>query len=1063
MLSNIVRWVIDRRWLVIIATVLLSLWTLRTVPQMPLDVFPPFAPPQVEIETESPGLAPEEVESLVTLPLESALNGMPGVTDVRSSSATGISVVKVVFEWGTDIFQARQLVTERLQQAQGQLPEGVEVPRVAPPSSPIGTILKFALTIDPAAKPAADSSEPTSLMELRNIVDWKITNQLLAVPGVSQVTAYGGEVRQFQVLVDPAKLTAFNVSLEQVREAAAAANVNAPGGYLITPDRETLIRGLGRIESIEDLRNSVVVSRQGTPVRLSDVADVKIGAGVKRGDGSLNGKPAVVVMVNKQPQADTPTVTRAVEAAMADIKAGLPQDVKVDVTFRQESYIASSVDNVRSALFEGSLIVAAILIPFLMNWRTLTVCLLDFFLTLLFALLVCHWLGLGLNTMTLGGLAVAIGTAVDDAIVYGENTYRRLRENRFSESPEAPLDIIFEGSQEVRESLLGAMLIGIVVFSPIFTLAGVEGRIFTPMGIAYLVVVLVSSLESLLVSPALCAILLPHGRMTADEPQVARFFKRRYQPLLLFSMRRSTVVLVFAGAAMMASLIVVPNLGRSFLPEFQEQTLVNTMTLYPGTSLEATNRAGYALEMALQEDPRFTYVQTRSGRAPGDGDAGGVNFAHVDVTFSQEGLKNRAASVEKLREEFAKLPGVASGIGGFISHRMDEVLSGVRSQIAIKVFGPDLEELRSLGQQIETQMQRVEGIVDLQLEPQMPIDQIQIEFDRQAAARYGLTVGHLADVVETALNGRVVSQVLENQQTYDLVVWLQASARNSFNTIENLLIDKPDGGKVPLSQVARVRNGTGPNTINRENVSRRIVVSANVGGRDLRSVVNEIRDRVNQSISLPSGYFIQYGGQFEAEERATQNILVYSLIAAVIITVLMYLSVKSIASTAMIMINLPIALIGGVISVVLTGGVISVASLVGFVTLFGVATRNGLLLVDNYNTKFAQGMPLKETLVKGSMERLNAILMTALTSALGLFPLVISGGPGREILQPLSIVVLGGLFTSTALTLLIIPALYARFGKHLVPRHLRSATSTAAEAEENPSPDAPPSVKPAEI
>jgi CzcA family heavy metal efflux pump len=1061
MLSTIVRWVIDRRWLVVIATVLLTLWTLRTVPQMPLDVFPPFAPPQVEIETESPGLAPEEVESLVTLPLESALNGMPGVTDVRSASATGISVVKVVFEWGTDIFQARQLVTERLQQAQGKLPEGVEVPRIAPPSSPIGTILKFALTIDPAATPAANTPEPTSMMELRNIVDWKITNQLLAVPGVSQVTAYGGEIRQFQVLVDPAKLTAFDVSLEQVREAAAAANVNAPGGYLITPDRETLIRGLGRIESIEDLRNSVVVSRQGTPVRLSDVADVKIGAGVKRGDGSLNGKPAVIVMVNKQPQVDTPTVTRAVEAAMAEIKAGLPQDVKVDVTFRQESYIASSVDNVRSALLEGSLIVAAILIPFLMNWRTLTVCLLDFFLTLLFALLVCHWLGLGLNTMTLGGLAVAIGTAVDDAIVYGENTYRRLRENRFSDNPEPPLDIIFEGSQEVRESLLGAMLIGIVVFSPIFTLAGVEGRIFTPMGIAYLVVVLVSSLESLLVSPALCAILLPHGHMTADEPPVARFFKRRYQPLLLFSMRRSTVVLVLAGAAMMASLVIVPNLGRSFLPEFQEQTLVNTMTLYPGTSLEATNRAGYALEMALKDDPRFTYVQTRSGRAPGDGDAGGVNFAHVDVTFSQEGLKNRAASVEKLRQEFAKLPGVASGIGGFISHRMDEVLSGVRSQIAIKVFGPDLEELRSLGQQIETQMQRVEGIVDLQLEPQMPIDQIQIEFDRQAAARYGLTVGHLADVVETALNGRVVSQVLENQQTYDLVVWLQPSARSSFNTIENLLIDKPDGGKVPLSQVARVRNGTGPNTINRENVSRRIVVSANVSGRDLRSVVNEIRDRVNQSITLPSGYFIQYGGQFEAEERATQNILVYSIIAAVIITVLMYLSVKSIASTAMIMINLPIGLIGGVISVVLTGGVISVASLVGFVTLFGVATRNGLLLVDNYNTKFAQGIPLKETLVKGSMERLNAILMTALTSALGLFPLVISGGPGREILQPLSIVVLGGLFTSTALTLLIIPALYARFGKHLIPKHLRAIATTEVDTEAHPV-DTPP-VRPAEI
>lgn len=1024
MLSAIVRAVIARRWLVLLATLLLTFWTIVTIPQMPLDVFPPFAPPQVEIETEAPGLAPEEVESLVTLPIESAINGTPGVTDVRSSSAAGVSVVRVVFGWGTDIFQARQLVTERLQQAQSKLPTGVEIPRIAPTSSPIGTILKVAFTVDP-------DSQDMDLMEVRRLVDWQVTNRLLAVPGVSQVAVYGGEVRQYQVLVDPAKLKAFDVSLEQVTAAAAAANVNAPGGYLIDADREKLIRGIGRIESISDLKQSVIESRRGTPVRLAEVAEVKIGAAVKRGDGSLNGQEAVVLMVNKQPVADTPTVTRAVAAALEEVKAGLPPSVTMSITFRQEDYIAASVDNVRSALVEGSLIVAAILIPFLMNWRTLTVCLLDFFLTLLFALLVLHWLGLGLNTMTLGGLAVAIGTAVDDAIVYGENTYRNLRENKFSEHPRPALEIIFEGSQEVRESLIGATLIGIVVFSPIFTLSGVEGRIFTPMGIAYLVVVVVSSLESLLVSPALCAILLPHGRMTAAEPWLARWFKRRYQPVLLFSMRRSTWVMLLAAAAMAAALVVVPSFGRSFLPEFQEQTLVNTLTLYPGTSLEATNRAAFALEESLKGDPRFTYIQTRSGRAPNDGDAGGVNFAHVDVELSEKGLADRPASIEKLRQEFAKLPGVAPGIGGFISHRMDEVLSGVRSQIAVKIFGPDLEQLRRIGQQVDTQMQTVLGIVDLQLEPQVPIDQIQIVFDREAAARYGLSVGNLAETIETALNGRVVSQVLEDQQTFDLVVWLEPSARNNLVTIENLLIDKPNGERIPLSQVARIRKGTGPNTINRENVSRRIVVSANVEGRDLRSVVNEIQARVKQNVSLPAGYFIHYGGQFEAEERATQNILVFGVIAAVVITVLMYLSVKSIASTVMIMINLPIALIGGVVSVALTGGVISVASLVGFVTLFGVATRNGLLLVDNYNTKFAEGMPLRELLIKGSMERLNAILMTALTSALGLAPLVLVGGPGKEILQPLAIVVLGGLFTSTALTLMVLPALYARFGKHL--------------------------------
>ncbi|MBD1859656.1 MULTISPECIES: efflux RND transporter permease subunit [Leptolyngbya] len=1025
MLSSIVRWAIARRWVVVLGAIIVTLWTVRAIPQMPLDVFPPFAPPQVEIETESPGLAPEEVESLVTLPIESTVNGTPGVTAVRSASAPGISVVKVIFDWGTDIFQARQLVTERLQQVQTKLPEGIETPRISPISSPIGTILKVAFTIEPGAQ--------TSMMDVRRFIDWQVTNRLLAVPGVSQVTAYGGEVRQYQVLVDPAQLKAFDVSLEQVTQAAAAANLNAPGGYLITPDQEKLIRGIGRIESIEDLEKSVITSRKGTPVRLADVAEVKIGAALKRGDGSVNGQPAVIVMINKQPQADTPTVTRAVEAAIEELKAGLPKGVNVAVTFRQDDYIAASVDNVRSALVEGSVIVAAILIPFLMNWRTLAVCLLDFFLTLLFALLVCSWLGLGLNTMTLGGLAVAIGTAVDDAIVYGENTYRNLRENRLSAHPRPMMEVIYEGSQEVRESLIGATLIGAVVFSPIFTLSGVEGRIFTPMGIAYLIVVVVSSLESLVLSPALCAILLPQGRLQEKEPWVARACKRFYHPLLRFAMRRSVLILSLSAALLVISLSIVPTLGRQFLPEFQEQTLVNTLTLYPGTSLEVTNRAGFALEEALKTDPRFNYIQTRSGRAPGDGDAGGVNFAHLDVDLSEKGLADRPAAINKLREEFAKLPGVATGIGGFISHRMDEVLSGVRSQIAVKIFGADLEQLRTIGQQIEAQMQAIPGIVDLQLEPQVPINQVQIVLNRDAAAREGLSIGQLATTIETALNGHVVSQVLEAQQTFDLVVWLKPEARDNLSTIENLLIDKPSGGKIPLAQVATIRNGTGPNTINREKVSRLIVVSANVSGRDLRSTVNEIQAKIKQNVSIPSGYFVQYGGQFEAEERATQNILVFSAIAFVIICILMYLSVKSIASTAMIMINLPIGLVGGVIAVALTGGVISVASLVGFVTLFGVATRNGLLLVDNYNTKFAEGMPLKDVLIKGSMERLNAILMTAFTSALGLAPLVVAGGAGKEILQPLSIVVLGGLFTSTALTLLVIPALYSQFSKFLVP------------------------------
>lgn len=1028
MLNAILKWSIAQRWLVVLAALLITVLGLRTLAQMPLDVFPSFAPPQVEIQTEAPGLAPEEVESLVTLPIESAINGTPGVTTVRSSSAVSISVVRVIFEWGTDVYQARQLVTERLQQAESKLPEGVETPQISPISSPIGTVVKYAFT-----------SPNVPLMEVRRLVDWQVTNRLLGVPGVTQVVVFGGDLRQYQVLVDPQKLQAFNVSLEDVTEAVAASNANAPGGFLITPDQEQLIRGVGRIESIEELQQAAITARNGTPVLLSNVADVRIGAALQRGDASLNGQRAVVLIVNKQPLADTPTVTRAVEAAMAEVQAGLPSGIEVTQTFRQADFIEASIQNIRDSLRDGILIVSVILILFLMNWRTALITLSAMPLSLLLGLMILNWAGEGINTMTLGGLAVAIGSVVDDAIVDMENGYRRLRENQLAGTPISPLHVVFTSSVEVRVSVLFSTVIIAVVFAPIFSLSGVEGRIFTPMGIAYLVSILASTFIALTLTPALCALLLANCPLPSDETWVARFSERLYRPALLFSIQRSRLVLVMAGAALVASMVILPTLGRTFLPEFQEQSLVNAVNLYPGVSLETTNQVGLAVQEALREDPRFEAIQFRSGRAPGDSDVGGVNFGELDVELSLEGLKDREATIEVLRAEFDKLPGVAANIGGFISHRMDEVLSGVRSGIAVKIFGPELEQLRTVGQAVEAAMGTVEGIVDLQLEPQVPIRQVQIRFDRAAAARYGLTVGELAETVETAMNGRVVSQVLEQQQVFDLIVWLQEDARRNPESIRNLLIDTPGGPKIPLAQVATVDYGTGPNTINRENVSRLIVVSANASGRDLRSVVNEVEAKVGQQVQLPPGYFLQYGGQFESEERATQNLLVYGALAFVAITVLIYFAAKSIPATAMIMINLPLALVGGVISIVLAGGVISVASLVGFITLFGVATRNGLLLVDNYNTKLSAGMPLRKTIVEGSMERLAAILMTALTSALGMVPLVISAGAGKEILQPLAVVVLGGLFTSTALTLLVLPALYAQFGKYLIPGQGTSA------------------------
>ncbi len=1026
MLNAVVKWSIAQRWLVVIASILILLWGFRVLTQMPLDVFPNFAPPQVEIQTEATGLAPEEVESLVTRPIESAINGTPGVEKVRSSSAVGISVVKVIFTWDTDIYRARQLVTERLQQAQSQLPKGVGIPQISPISSPIGAIAKYAFTIEEGGK--------TDLMEVRRIVDWQVKNRLLAVPGVTQVVIFGGDIRQFQVLVDPAKLQQYDVTLSEVTEAARKANVNAAGGFLTSPDRELLIRGIGRIESAEQLQKSVIKSQKGVPVLLSQVADVRIGAELKRGDGNLNGKKSVVVIVNKQPNADTPSVTRAVEIAIAEIKQGLPSDVKVETTFRQEEFIEASLKNVEESLRDGTIIVSVVLILFLMNWRTAIISLSAIPISLLLGMMVLSWTGQGINTMTLGGLAVAIGSVVDDAIVDMENVYRRLRENQLAGTPVPPLEVVFNGSVEVRVSVLFSTVIIAVVFAPIFALSGVEGRIFTPMGVAYLLSIVASTLVALTLTPALCALLLVNRPLPPDETWLAHKSQQVYRPALVFAIRRPSIVLGVAIAALIASMIILPSLGRVFLPEFQERSLVISTVLYPGVSLETTNQVSLVVEEHLKDDKHFDALQLRSGRAPGDSDVGGVNFAELDVELSESGVKKREESVEILRKEFAKIPGVAVNIGGFISHRLDEVLSGVRSAIAVKIFGADLEQLRTIGQQVQAAMSNVGGVVDLQVEPQVPIKQLQIRFDRDAASRYGLQVGNLSETIETALNGNIVSQVLEQQQVFDLLVWLKEDSRNNLETISNLLVDVPDGRKVPLSQVAKVSFGEGPNTINRENVSRLIVVSANVNGRDLGSVIKDIRDRIKTQVQLPSGYYIQYGGQFESQERATETLLFAGAIAFVAITILIYFAVKSIPATFMIMINLPLALVGGVISVALGGGIISVASMVGFITLFGVATRNGLLLVDNYNTKLAKGMPLQTVLVEGSLERLVAILMTALSSALGMVPLVIGTGAGKEILQPLAVVVLGGLFTSTALTLLVLPALYSQFGKYIIPK-----------------------------
>jgi cation efflux system protein involved in nickel and cobalt tolerance len=1017
---------IVQRWFIVIAAILVTFWGVFSVTQMPLDVFPEFAPPQVDIHTEATGLAPEEVESQITVPIESAVNGLPGVTTVRSSSKVGLSMVQVVFAQDADIYKARQSVTERLQQVSNQLPEGVHPPEISPLASPLGTILMYAFTVNGQGQ--------TSLMDLRRLVDRTLASQILSVPGVTDVTIYGGDERQEQVLVDPAKLRSLNVSLTEVADAAKGANSNAPGGFLIGGGQELLVRGIGQVKSIADLQDSVVRVQNGQPILLKDVAEVKTGAALKRGDGSFNGQPAVVMMVNKQPDVDTPTVTKAVEAVMQSLQPNFPADVQVAQTFRQANFIDSAVGNVGKSLIEGIIIVSVIMLLFLMNWRTAVITLSAIPLSLLIGLMFMKAFGLGINTMTLGGLVVAIGSVVDDSIVDMENCYRGLRTNQAQGNPKHPFRVVYDTSVEVRLAVIFSTVIIVVVFAPIFSLTGVEGRIFAPMGVAYLLSIAASTLVAMTLSPALCAILLANQTLPQEGTFISRWAERLYRPLLNLALRSPQIILGLALAALVAACAIVPSLGRVFLPEFQEKSMVNSMVLFPGVSLDMTNRAGVAFANSLKDNPLYEWVQVRTGRTPGDADGAGVNMAHVDVELSDEALKDREASVKQLREAFLKLPGVAPNIGGFISHRMDEVLSGVRSAIAVKIFGPDLAELRRIGEQVRDVIKPIAGVVDLQLEPQLPIRQVQIQYNRSAAATYGLTMEQVSEVVETALNGRVVSQVAENQQLIDISVSLPEAARNNLDAIRSIPISTPTGATIPLRTVATVDYGMGANVVNREDVSRLIVVSTNVAERDLGSVVGDIQAQIRQKVQLPNGYFIQYGGQFEAEQNASNNLLVFTILAAIAIAVLMFFSVKSMPATIAIMINLPLALVGGIISILLTGGVMSIASLIGFITLFGVAVRNGLLLVDNYNNKFAQGMQLKDVIVKGSLERVNAILMTALTSALGMLPLAIASGAGNEILQPLAIVVLGGLFTSTALTLLVIPAIYAKFGKWLVPK-----------------------------
>ena len=1027
-LNRIIEWALRNRLLVLIAASALLIYGGFVTYRAHVDVFPDLTAPTVTILTESHGLAPEEVESLVTLPIEAAMNGTAGVFRVRSNSAIGISIVFVEFEFGTDIYRARQLVTEKLQQV--RLPAGVPPPVLGPISSTMGEIMLISMT-----------SKTTSPMELRSIADWIVRPRLLGVSGVSQVMIIGGETKQYQVLVDPAKLADYKLTLEQVTEAVAASNANAAGGFLERPNEEFLIRGRARVYSTEDLANSVVAVREGTPILLSNIATVKQGPALKRGDGSFNMHPAVVATIQKQPNANTLELTEQIEQTLAALKPTLPVDVTIDTkAFQQADFIKRAISNVNWSIIEGGIMVTIVLFLFLWNFRTTFISLTAIPLSLVTAILVMSYFGITVNTMTLGGLAIAIGALVDDAIIDVENVFRRLKQNAHSPSPEPVTRVIFKASSEIRNSILFATLIIVLVFLPLFSLGGFEGRMFAPLAFAYVISLTASLIVALVVTPVLCYYLLRRSKLLQDErdSKLVALLKRRYARDLQSVLQHPYKIISVSAVLLILAILMFPLMGREFLPPFNEGALNINASLPPGSSLQESNRIGSIIEAALHDVPEVVSTTRRTGRAELDEHAAGVNTSEIEVV-TKEGDRPHSEMMEEVRQKLARIPGVTAEVGQPISHRIDHLLSGTRAQIAIKLFGPDLATLRNKAGEIRDAMAGVPGIVDLLVEPQVGVAQVQVNMNRQAAAAVGLSAKDLAETVDTAFNGHAASQVLEEQRTYDVLVRFDDTARQSVDTIRNTLIDTPTGVKVPIAQVAEVRLDQGPNTINRENVQRRIIVQANVADRDLGSVIEDVRTAITQKVQLPQGYFVQYGGQFESQEKASRQILLLSTVAIAGIFLLLYIALKSVRSAFLVMANLPLALIGGVVMVFLSGGTLSIASLVGFITLFGIATRNGIMLISHYShLMIEEGVGFRDAIVQGSMERLSPILMTALVTGVGLIPLALGvGEPGKEIQQPMAVVILGGIFTSTFLNMIVIPALYLKYGRAEAPALVR--------------------------
>ncbi|MEQ2909947.1 efflux RND transporter permease subunit [Butyricimonas faecihominis] len=1019
MLNKIIQYSLHNRLVVMIASIALLLWGSYTAHKMEVDVFPDLNAPTVVVMTEAQGMAPEEVERMVTFPIETAVNGATDVKSVRSSSTTGFSVVWVQFDWGTNIYTARQIVSEKLSTLGDVLPSNVGQPTLGPQSSILGEMMIFGLTAD-----------STSLQDLRTIADWTIRPRLLSTGGVAQVAVIGGDIKEYQILLDPARMKHYGISMDEVLTVVDNMNQNSTGGILYEYGNEYIVQGLLATNDVEEIGKGVVKTVNNVPVLLSDIATVQIGPKEpKLGLASERAKPAVLVTITKQPNTNTLELTDKLDQAIVDLQKTLPSDVKISSDiFRQSRFIESSISNIQKALFEGAIFVVIVLFFFLMNVRTTIISLVALPLSLLVAILTLHGLGLTINTMSLGGLAIAIGSLVDDAIVDVENVYKRLRENQLKPAEErlSSLKVVFEASREVRMPILNSTLIIVACFLPLFFLSGMEGRMLIPLGIAFIVALFASTVVALTLTPVLCSYMLTTKRalkQNEKEPFVSRTLKVWYKKALEWALRYKKIVIGTSVALLIFTIVIMTGLGRSFLPPFNEGSLTINISTMPGISLEESDNMGRMAEEILLDIPEIQTVARKTGRAELDEHALGVNVSEMEAPFELD-KRSRDEFLADVRQRLGELKGVNIEIGQPISHRIDAMLSGTKANIAIKLFGNDLNKLYNIGGQIKEAIQGIDGIADLTLEQQIERPQLQIKPKRDMLAKYGIPLPEFSEFINVALSGKVVSQVYEGGKVFDLTVKVHDDDKANMEQIGNLMIDA-NGQKVPLHYVAEILPLVGPNTISRENVQRKIVVSANVAGRDLNGVVNDIQKTVGEQITLPEGYHVEYGGQFESEQAASRTLFLTSVISILLIFLLLFNEFHSMPLSGIIMLNLPLAIIGGILSIWFTSGIISIPAIIGFISLFGIATRNGILLVSHYNHLRSEGMSLHDSVVHGSLDRLNPILMTALTSALALIPLAVGGDlPGNEIQSPMAQVILGGLLSSTLLNGFVVPIMY---------------------------------------